>query len=217
MKSKELAKYELMNNVYLHRKQFPIALAYAITIHKAQGQTLSSIITDLGTDVFAKGQAYVALSTTRLNDVHLINFVQTAIQVDQRAVMPLENTDNVSCYANILMQCIVSWDNVTTRTIGSLDLRLQEFITQYPKTQTPPFTTIAVRRITGPPFIDRQQQDCAEQGRLHTEVMHQIKEIIKCNVCLHEAQTILPQTFFILPVKPKTTMTIPELMATATE
>lgn len=43
-------------------KQYPLILAYAITIHKSQGKTLRNICIDLGGGAFAYGQTYVALS-----------------------------------------------------------------------------------------------------------------------------------------------------------
>ena len=46
-------------------KQFPIKLAYAFTIHKAQGQTYDKVILDLNSHIFAPGQLYVALSRAR--------------------------------------------------------------------------------------------------------------------------------------------------------
>jgi len=42
--------------------QFPVTLAWAITIHKSQGKTLERAIIDLGNGAFAAGQLYVALS-----------------------------------------------------------------------------------------------------------------------------------------------------------
>ena len=48
--------------------QFPFILAWAVTVHKAQGLTLDRIRIDLGRGMFAPGQAYVALSRCRTLD-----------------------------------------------------------------------------------------------------------------------------------------------------
>ncbi len=48
--------------VLLKGTQFPIKLTFAMTINKAQGQTLRHIGSDLRSPVFSHGQLYVALS-----------------------------------------------------------------------------------------------------------------------------------------------------------
>lgn len=52
--------------------QYPIRLAWAMTIHKSQGQTYESVALDLTTATFASGQLYVALSRcTSLEGLYL--------------------------------------------------------------------------------------------------------------------------------------------------
>lgn len=45
--------------------QFPVKLAWALTIHKSQGLTFNNVIIDMGRGAFSGGQTYVALSRCR--------------------------------------------------------------------------------------------------------------------------------------------------------
>ncbi len=65
--------------------QYPLRLAWAITIHKSQGMSLDSAEIDLS-KTFAYGMGYVALSRVRtLSGVRLVGFNQRALEVDPLA------------------------------------------------------------------------------------------------------------------------------------
>jgi ATP-dependent DNA helicase PIF1 len=56
------------------REQVPLILAWALSMHKSQGQTLERVRVDLRR-TFEKGQAYVALSrATKLETLQVLNF-----------------------------------------------------------------------------------------------------------------------------------------------
>jgi ATP-dependent exoDNAse (exonuclease V) alpha subunit len=63
---------KLTKDVVAEFTQFPLRLAWAVTIHKSQGKTYESAIVDLGARAFSPGQTYVALSRlTSLDGLYL--------------------------------------------------------------------------------------------------------------------------------------------------
>jgi len=53
---------QLKSEVIGRFTQYPLMLAWAVTIHKSQGKTFDKVIIDIGRGAFAHGQTYVALS-----------------------------------------------------------------------------------------------------------------------------------------------------------
>lgn len=69
------------------RRQFPLTLAWAISIHKSQGATLNSIYCDIGTNIFEHGMAYVALSRVKtLDGLHLYAFSPNKVTANPKVL-----------------------------------------------------------------------------------------------------------------------------------
>ncbi|TKR74014.1 hypothetical protein L596_021246 [Steinernema carpocapsae] len=81
------AIYEPSPDVRITRSQFPLVVAFAVTIHKCQGLTLKNAI--VGTkNCFAAGQVFVALSrVTNINGLHLADFAPEKILVNKESLV----------------------------------------------------------------------------------------------------------------------------------
>jgi ATP-dependent exoDNAse (exonuclease V) alpha subunit len=61
-------KNEMEKNTVGSFRQYPLRLAWAVTIHKSQGKTFDKVVVDIGNGAFAHGQVYVALSRCKTMD-----------------------------------------------------------------------------------------------------------------------------------------------------
>ena len=75
---------ETNNHCKQQEKQFPLTLAWAITIHKCQGLTIDEIVVYMmpAKGKYTAGQANVAFSRVQtLEKLHIINYTQTQIHI----------------------------------------------------------------------------------------------------------------------------------------
>jgi ATP-dependent DNA helicase PIF1 len=77
------------------RKQIPLILGWAYTIHKSQSCTLEYAIINLGGSVFCYGQAYVALSRVKTKaGLFIEEFTPNSIRADPLAISYVEELEN---------------------------------------------------------------------------------------------------------------------------
>ncbi|KDN35967.1 hypothetical protein RSAG8_11178, partial [Rhizoctonia solani AG-8 WAC10335] len=75
-----------VGGVRARRRQIPLILAWALTIHRAQGQTIDRLRVDLG-KTFAPGQAYVAISRCKsLEGLQVVNFSPSSVFVNKKVI-----------------------------------------------------------------------------------------------------------------------------------
>jgi len=100
---RQSSTFEVLKCIYYTRKQFPLTLAFAITIHKSQGLSLRTAIIDVGQDCFGSGMSYVALSrVSSLNGLHLINYDRQKIVANRCALaeynrLRMQHTPHLGC------------------------------------------------------------------------------------------------------------------------
>lgn len=83
------------------RSQLPLIYGWAMSIYKAQGQTLPRVRIDLA-DIFENGHAYVAISrATSTKTLQILNFQPSKVTVDPKVVEFYNTLEPVNTYLKV--------------------------------------------------------------------------------------------------------------------
>ena len=87
----KITAYFNLNGAPAQRTQFPLQNAFALTVHKTQGLTLPHATVSLDEQMFANGQAYVAMSCAKSwQNLEIRSFNPNAIKVDNEMLIELD-------------------------------------------------------------------------------------------------------------------------------
>jgi ATP-dependent DNA helicase PIF1 len=101
--------------------QFPLCLAWAMTIHKIQGATLGTAEIDIGSSIFEYGQSYVALSRVEsLDGLYLSTFHPKKIRANPTVITFYEQF-NVHDYSQLLSEMEIHTEQVLALSNTSSD------------------------------------------------------------------------------------------------
>jgi len=111
------------------RQQIPLRLAYAITIHKAQGATLDCALIDIGDNTFEYGQAYVALSRVKsLDCLYIWDLEPKAFMVHPKVKAFLDTVYSLDTTCPVA-DPVENQDLLTSRTAASQIIPMSPAIT----------------------------------------------------------------------------------------
>jgi ATP-dependent exoDNAse (exonuclease V) alpha subunit len=181
--------------------QFPLRLAWAVTVHKSQGLTLEKAVVDLNRS-FAPGQVYVALSRcTSLEGIVLRSkLMQSNVMVDRRVTEFSEYESDEDELEAVLEEGALKAKAVRMQKTFALD----ELVAQ-----TKQMLPELLKRKTGPKTENLELQDkllrTLEQANAHAETFGaQMRDLILSSntTLLHERQRAAVKYFTTQVISP---------------
>jgi ATP-dependent DNA helicase PIF1 len=119
-------KSENIPGVYV--SQVPLILAWALTIHKAQGATMDCAEIDAGSSIFECGQTYVALSRVKnIEGLFLSSFDARRVKINKKVQRFYESLGTTPNETNLLVEAYA--EPIAVPVAGQLEIPVAELVT----------------------------------------------------------------------------------------
>ncbi|CAF3435365.1 unnamed protein product, partial [Rotaria socialis] len=90
------SRFNDINNISMTRLQLPLALGYAITIHRTQCMTYPKLVIDLGGEFWKPGMFYTVLSRTRqLADIIILGYDRKSFKISKEGLIEIERLQRI--------------------------------------------------------------------------------------------------------------------------
>lgn len=172
-------------------KQFPLKLAWAITVHKSQGLTFEKAILDVR-NVFASGQTYVALSRLKsLEGLILSSPIQIKGIKNDETIIDYEKNKIESTVANDILH-FESWQYILEYNKNAFDFisiekvwmeHLDTFKTEESNSNKLTFKEWSIKQL----LVLQKIANIAENFKTQLNVLYQSQDILKLHQRLFDA------------------------------
>ncbi|CAF0877342.1 unnamed protein product [Adineta steineri] len=120
-------RFNDMNNVAMTRLQLPLALGYAITIHRTQCMTYSKLVIDLAGKYWKPGMFYTVVSRTRhITDIIILAYDRKSFKVSIEGLNEIERLQRIEREHPIKIDDYLNNFDVPLPNTSSIDVIIKE-------------------------------------------------------------------------------------------
>lgn len=182
--------------------QYPLKLAWALTIHKSQGLTFNNVVIDIGRGAFTSGQSYVALSRcTSLEGLILRSslnqrdvFINPSIIQFSREFNNMQHIENALQWAKADDAYLQASEAFHRGDYRDAVLNFIEGVNARNELKRPSVARLLSRKLNHISILEKEVEDCKKIIEAHKQRFRELAReyVMMGNDCLQEAMDYTP-------------------------